>query len=100
MTSPEAKAYVSRVRAFYEDLIYYGFVILICIVVWFLIPNDWNFWPGWVVLAWGLSFLRRALTLDLFSFKNYQKVFPFMSREWEERQIQKLTKKAEKADKA
>jgi len=92
MTDLEERLYVSRVRDFYKDLLGFGGVNLFLLGVWGFLSPSWYFWPGWVMIGWGLLLGRRAMDLGLWSCKTTQfsLSLPFMSPEWEKKQLAKL----------
>lgn len=92
MTDLEAKIYIAQVRTFYQDLLWYGIVNAVLVLIWLFFSASWYFWPGWVIVGWGLVMTRRAIMLDLISCKKIKGCVPFLNPDWEEKQIAKLTK--------
>ena len=90
MTDLEAKLYIAQVRTFYQDLMGYGVVNGALILIWLFSSHSWHFWPGWVLLGWGILLLKRAFDLRLISPKKLD-ILPFLAADWEEKQLQKLT---------
>jgi hypothetical protein len=97
MTELEARVHITRVRDFYRDLVGFGGVNLFLLFVWAFLSQHWYFWPGWVILSWGALMARRALELGLLSYKggDWSRCLPFLSSDWEGKQLEKLLQGAE-----
>lgn len=82
MHTDEALAlqHVRQLKAFYKQLFTY-LIVISCLAVLNLMRNPGYLWVIWPALGWGIGLLARALTLF--------DVFPFVSAEWEKRQVER-----------
>ena len=75
-----ALAHVRKVKAFYIHLAQYAFVIA-SLTIANLVVSPHYFWVLWVAAGWGFGVLFHGLRV-------FDKV-PFLSGEWERRQVEK-----------
>ncbi len=75
-----ALAHVRKLRGFYIHLAQYGIIVGFLAIVNLLTSRQY-FWVVWVALGWGIGVLFHGLRV-------FDKV-PFLSGEWERRQVEK-----------
>jgi transcriptional regulator with XRE-family HTH domain len=75
-----ALAHVRKLRGFYIHLAQYGIIVGFLAIVNLLTSRQY-FWVMWVALGWGIGVLFHGLRV-------FDKV-PFLSGEWERRQVEK-----------
>jgi len=78
----EARNRVNELRSFYRDLIFYGLINVILVVINLVTSPD-RLWFYWVTIFWGIGILMQATTVFLGRGK-------LLGREWEEKQIRKM----------
>ncbi|OJW50133.1 MAG: hypothetical protein BGO67_02050 [Alphaproteobacteria bacterium 41-28] len=93
MNEHNAREYVSKLRRFYTDALIYVVVNLGLVLIW-AISGGGYFWPIWVIVGWGIGLGVHAFSLGLIPQINAWA--PFLTPEWEERQVQELMKKEQK----
>lgn len=88
MTDNEQKAreYLKELKAYYTNLVIYGTIFVICLVVW--LSTGGSFWPIWVLLAFAASSLIQGLKLGVFPM--FKDLFPFLRPDWEEKRLKEL----------
>jgi len=89
MTEHQAREYVRKLRRFYTDAFIYGIVNIGLILIW-AISGGGYFWPIWVIIGWGIGLGIHAFSLGIIPQANA--FMPFMSPEWENKEIQRLMK--------
>jgi transcriptional regulator with XRE-family HTH domain len=75
-----ALAHVRKLRGFYIHLAQYGIIVGFLAIVNLLTSRQY-FWVVWVALGWGVGVLFHGLRV-------FDKI-PFLSGEWERRQVEK-----------
>ncbi len=93
MTEQQARVYVHKLRQFYTDILVYGVVNLGLVLIW-AISGGGYFWPIWVIIGWGIGLGVHAFSLGLIPQINA--AIPFMTSEWEDREIRRLMEKEKK----
>mgnify|MGYP006278695741 CR=1 FL=1 len=78
----EARRRVNELRSFYRDLIFYGLINVILVVINLVTSPD-RLWFYWVTIFWGIGILMHATTVFLGRGK-------LLGREWEDKQIRKM----------
>lgn len=86
---------IQALKSFYTNLVIYAFVCIACIVIWISMGAG-PFWPIWVIFGCGLSAVLQGVTLG--QIPQLQEFLPFLSPEWEEEQVKKMSKKQKTAD--
>ncbi len=88
MTDNEQKAreYFRQLKTYYTNLVIYGAVLFICLIVW--ASTGGSFWPIWVLLALGASAFVQGLKLGIFPM--LKDLFPFLRPDWEEKRLKEL----------
>lgn len=89
MNEQDARAYVNRLRRFYTDAFIYAIVNLGLILIW-AISGGGYFWPIWVIIGWGIGLGVHAFYLGLIPQVNA--FVPFMTKDWEEKEVRRLMK--------
>lgn len=88
MNEHKAREYVKKLRRFYTDALIYGVVNLGLILIW-AISGGGYFWPIWVIIGWGIGLGVHAFSLGLIP--QIDVMVPFMTPEWEEAEVRRLT---------
>lgn len=81
-----AREYLKDLKTYYTNLVIYGGVFVVCLVVW--LSTGGSFWPIWVLLALGASAFVQGLKLGIFPM--LKDVFPFLRPDWEEKRLKEL----------
>jgi hypothetical protein len=89
MNEHNAREYVNKLRRFYTDALIYAVVNLGLILIW-AISGGGYFWPIWVIIGWGIGLGVHAFSLGLMPQVNA--MAPFLTPEWEEREVRRLMK--------
>lgn len=93
MNEHKAREYVRKLRRFYTDALIYGVVNLGLILIW-AISGGGYFWPIWVIIGWGIGLGVHAFSLGLIP--QIDVMVPFMTPEWEEEEVRRLTEAGNK----
>ena len=93
MNEHKAREYVRKLRRFYTDALIYGVVNLGLILIW-AISGGGYFWPIWVIIGWGIGLGVHAFSLGLIP--QIDVMVPFMTPEWEEEEVRRLTQEGSK----
>jgi len=93
MNEHKAREYVRKLRRFYTDALIYGIVNLGLILIW-AISGGGYFWPIWVIVGWGIGLGVHAFSLGLIP--QIDAMVPFMTPEWEEEEVRRLTEEGSK----
>jgi hypothetical protein len=96
MTENQAREYVRKLSRFYTDALIYVVVNLGLILIW-AISGGGYFWPIWVIIGWGIGLGVHAFSLGLIPQIN--NFVPFMTPEWEEKEVDRIMGKKTSAGK-
>jgi hypothetical protein len=88
MNEHQARDRVRKLRRFYTDALIYAVVNLGLILIW-AISGGGYFWPIWVIIGWGIGLGVHAFSLGLMP--QLEVVVPFLTKEWEEEEVRRLT---------
>lgn len=84
------RKHIHDLRKFYTNLVIYGAVSLLCILIWISMGGG-VFWPIWVVLGLGASAALQGISLG--QIPKLEELLPFLRPEWEEEQVKALLEK-------
>jgi len=87
MNEHQVRDHVRKLRRFYTDAMIYGVVNLGLILIW-AISGGGYFWPIWVIIGWGIGLGIHAFSLGLIP--QMTAMVPFMTSEWEDKEVQRL----------
>lgn len=87
MNEHQARDYVKKLRRFYTDVLIYAAVNVGLILIW-AISGGGYFWPIWVIIGWGIGLGVHAFSLGLIPQINTS--VPFLTPEWEEKEVRRL----------
>ena len=90
MTEAEAKNRVRQLKRFYTDIVIYALVNMGLILVWIIFGGGY-FWPIFVIIGWGIGLGLQAFSLGMIPMVAIE-VFPFLGKNWEEKQVSKILK--------
>jgi hypothetical protein len=88
---------VRELRSYYTNLIVYGGVSVACIFIW-AVTGFGYFWPIWPLMGFGMAAALQGIRLG--QLRSLEEVFPFLSPEWEERQVKALLKEGKNEKKS
>ena len=90
MMSAEEKARqkIYALRIFYRNILVYALVCLVSMIAWLTMRGP--FWPAWVMIGCGLATYLQAM--DIGKLPYLTDYFPFLTKEWEEEQLQAMLK--------
>lgn len=83
---------VRNLKAFYTNLVIYGGVSAACILVW--IMTGGYFWPIWPIVAFVIMSLIQGIKLG--TLPMLEDIFPFLSPDWEQKQVECMKDSKEK----
>ena len=86
---------VQALKSFYTNLVIYAVVCVACIVIWVSMGGG-PFWPIWVIFGCGLSAVLQGVTLG--QIPQLHEFLPFLSPDWEEEQVKKMSKKEKSSE--
>ena len=81
----KAKNRVEELKKFYGNLITYGVINVILIII-NLVTSPGSLWFYWVTIFWGIAILLHASKVFILKGK-------FLGEEWEERKIKEIMEK-------
>ncbi|MAP24920.1 MAG: hypothetical protein CMM87_05240 [Rickettsiales bacterium] len=96
----EAQRYARLLKNFYGELYSYILANAAIIFLWALFDGG-HFWPIWIILIWGATLVVKASKLHIIDHSIYTECdklrdkFLFMKKDWEERKVEQLVKRAE-----
>src|SRR5258707_11538207 len=88
MNEQQVRQHVRKLSRFYTDALIYGVVNVGLILIW-AISGGGYFWPIWVIIGWGIGLGVHAFSLGLIP--QLDVMVPFMTPEWEEEEVRRLT---------
>ncbi|MCX7338619.1 MAG: 2TM domain-containing protein [Alphaproteobacteria bacterium] len=86
--------YVRNMRQLYMNLVIYGSVFLVSVIVWLSLGMG-TFWPIWVLFAFVMAAIAQGASLA--QLPPLEEFLPFLKKEWEAEQIKKLSPSNEPA---
>jgi hypothetical protein len=89
----QTREHVKDLKSLYTNLLTYGTVTIACLLIWAMTGGGY-FWPIWVFFALGGSAIAQAVRLGRVSI--IHQYFPFLSPEWEDKQVKKLMETPDK----
>ena len=84
---------VRELRVYYTNLVVYAGVAGSCILVW-LLNGAGAFWPIWPIMGFGIAAALQGVRLG--QLKAVEDFLPFLTSEWEEKQVKSLLHSAPK----
>ena len=84
---------VRALRRFYMDLITYGIVNAVLILIWLTFEHGGPFWPKYVLLVSGIALIFKAYRMNVFPVF-LGRIF-FLKPDWEEKKVKELLRKPE-----
>ena len=88
------KEQIQELKRLYINIAIYLCIFLLSIVVWFGM-SFYRFWPIWVFIGFAVASLSQAIAIG--QGKKLEDILPFLNKEWEEKQLKKLSKAKEVA---
>ena len=85
----KAKNRVEEVKKFYGNLVTYGVINVILIII-NLVTSPGSLWFYWVTIFWGIAILLHASKVFILKGK-------FLGEEWQERKIKEIMEKEGKS---
>ncbi len=79
---------VKILKRFYLDVIYFGIVNFILILIWLTFDRTGTFWPKYVIVVWGIALIFRAYRMGVIPFMFHR--VAFLSQDWENKKVKEI----------
>ncbi len=86
----EIRKKVKILKRFYLDVIYFGTVNFILILIWLTFDRTGTFWPKYVIVVWGVALIFRAYRMGVVPFIFHR--VSFLSQDWEDKKVKEITR--------
>lgn len=84
----EVRKKVKVLKRFYMDVIYFGIVNFILILIWLTFDRTGTFWPKYVIVVWGIALIFRAYRMRVIPFMFHR--VAFLSQDWEDKKVKEI----------
>ncbi len=82
---------VKVLKRFYMDVIYFGVVNAIIILIWLTFDRTGTFWPKYIIVVWGIALIFRAYQMGVTPFMFHR--VTFLKQEWEEKKVKEIMRR-------
>ncbi|MEB3702217.1 2TM domain-containing protein [Candidatus Bealeia paramacronuclearis] len=91
MDKDQAQEIVRRKREFYVSLTVYIIFSIVGTIIFFLYDHGMSFWPKYIYFWGALYIVYKGIKTGSLPF--ISSILPFTSQKWEQKEVDKLTKK-------
>jgi len=86
----EIRKKVKILKKFYLDVIYFGIVNFILILIWLTFDRTGTFWPKYVIVVWGVALIFRAYRMGVIPFMFHR--VAFLNQDWEDKKVREIVR--------
>ncbi len=87
----EVRKKVKNLSRFYMDVIYFGIVNAILILIWLTFDRTGTFWPKYVIVVWAVALVFRAYRMGVIPFMFHR--VSFLSQSWEDKKVREIIRR-------
>src|SRR5438105_4663048 len=87
----EVRKKVKLLKRFYMDVIYFGIVNAIIILIWLTFDRTGTFWPKYIIVVWGVALIFRAYQMGVAPLMFHRATF--LKQDWEEKKVREIMRR-------
>lgn len=84
----EVRKKVKVLKRFYMDVVTFGIVNIVLILIWLTLDRTGMFWPKYVIVIWGIFLFSRAYRMGVMPFIFHR--VAFLGQDWEDKKVREI----------